>query len=264
MLDFLTQLLPPYFELWHLLISFLAGLIGEGYATLVGSGGVLIQFVLATLGLPLAVVVATDIGGSQGADLGIIVASSRKMLNNKKLLLMLALPVFIGGVIGTLFLIHIPVLLLKAVLIVGLSLLLMYVLIGRKAELQAFENINLNWQRYPLIFAVMFVLGVYGNVSGVGVGTFNRFAYVSLLRVGFIESLGLTSLIALPATLFSTIVTGMSGLIAWSYFIMIFLGSFIGANFVARHVRKVPEKYLRILLLIVIVLYLVYLVYSLF
>lgn len=263
-MDFFAQSIPPYFESWHLLVAFLAGLIGEGYATLVGSGGVLIQFALATLGLPLAVVVATDIGGSQGADLGIIVASSRKMLNNKKLLFMLALPVFVGGIIGTLFLIYIPIVLLKAVLIIGLLLLMMYVLIGKKAELQAFENINLGWDRYPVIFVVMLVLGVYGNVSGVGVGTFNRFAYVSLLRVGFVESLGLTSLIALPATLFSTIVTGMSGMIAWPYFATIFIGSFLGANFVARHVRKVSEKYLRTLLLTVVILYLVYLVYSLF
>ncbi len=263
-MDFFAQFLPSYFENWHLLFAFLAGLIGEGYAALVGSGGVLIQFTLATLGLPLAVLVATDIGGSQGADLGIIAASSRKMLNNKKLLFMLTLPVFIGGVVGTIFLVYIPVLLLKAVLIIGLSLLLMYILIGKKAELQAFENINLSWRRYSLIFVVMFVLGIYGNVSGVGVGTFNRFAYASLLRIGFVESLGITSLIVIPATLFSTIVTGISGLIAWPYFIMIFVGSFIGANFVSRHIRKVPEKYLRTLLLTLVILYLVYLVCSLF
>jgi uncharacterized protein len=250
-------------EISHLLASFFAGLVGEGYATIVGSGGVLIQFVLATLGLPLAVVVATDIGGSQGADLGIIAASSRKILQNKKTLLMLAAPVFIGGVVGTLFLIYIPVTLLKLVLIVGLSMLLVYILIGKKAEIQAFENINLSFARYSLVFLVMFVLGVYGNISGVGSGTFNRFAYLSLLRVSFVESLGLTSLIALPATLFSTVVTAMSGLIAWPYFLAIFVGSFIGANFMARHARKVPENYLRALLIVVIVLYLAYLVYGL-
>lgn len=37
-------MIPSYFELWHLPVVFLAGLIGEGYATIVGSGGVLIQF----------------------------------------------------------------------------------------------------------------------------------------------------------------------------------------------------------------------------
>ncbi|MBI4117954.1 MAG: sulfite exporter TauE/SafE family protein [Parcubacteria group bacterium] len=262
--DFLLHLLPPYFEVWHLLASFLAGFIGEGYATIVGSGGVLIQFTLAAIGLPLAVVVATDIGGSQGADIGIVLASSRKVLSNKKLLFMLALPMFVGGVIGTAFLIYIPVVFLKAVLILGLSVLLIYVLIGKKAEMQAVENVHLSMRHYPFIFTLMFILGVYGNVSGVGVGTFSRFAYQSILRISFVEGLGLASLIALPPTLFSTVVTAFSGLIAWPHFLVIFVASFISANFMTRHIRKVPEKYLRVLLLTVVSLYLTYLIYSLF
>src|SRR3989344_4934066 len=100
----------------HLVVVFFAGLIGEGYATIIGSGGVLIQFVLAALGLPLAVVVATDIGGSQGAELGVIAASKKNIWNNRKALLLLATPLLVGGVVGTLFLIYIPVLLLKVVL----------------------------------------------------------------------------------------------------------------------------------------------------
>jgi uncharacterized membrane protein YfcA len=252
----------PYFELWHLPVVFIAGLVGEGYATIVGSGGVLIQFVLASLGVPLAVVVATDIGGSQGADLGIIAASSRDIWRNKKVLALLAAPSLLGGIIGTVFLIHIPVIVLKVVLITGLALLLVYVLIGKKAELQTFESIHMNMRRYPVVFLVMFALGVYANVSGVGSGTFSKFAFLSLLRVSFVDSLGITGIVALPAGIFSIIATGMSGLIAWPYFIMIFIGSFIGANFVARHVSKVPEKYLRALLLVIISLYLVYLVSS--
>ena len=263
MLDFFVALVPPYFEVWHLLVAFFAGLVGEGYATLVGSGGVLIQFVLALLGVPLAIVVATDIGGSQGADIGIIAASSRNIWRNRKILLMLATPLFIGGIVGTLFLISISVLLLKVVLIIGLSALLVYMLMGKKAELQVFENVHITMRQYPLICIVMFFMGVYGNVSGVGVGTFQRFAFLSLLRISFVESLGITSIIALPAGIFSVIATAMSGLIAWPYFAMIFIGSFIGANFVARHVRKIPETYLRALLVCVIVLYLVYLVVSL-
>lgn len=253
----------PYFELWHLPLVFLAGLVGEGYATIVGSGGVLIQFTLAMLGLPLAMVVATDIGGASGADWGIIAASSRNILKNKKVLLMLATPTLIGGIIGSTFLIYIPVVLLKIVLIVGLTALLTYVLIGKKAEIQAFENLDISARKYLFVFLVMLVLGVYGNVSGVGSGTFAKFAYLTLLRISFIESLGIASVIALPATIYSIIATGLAGLIAWPYFVMIFMGAFIGANFVAKHARKVPERYLRILLMSIISLYLIYLASSL-
>ena len=244
----------------HLVVVFFAGLIGEGYATVIGSGGVLIQFVLAALGLPLAMVVATDIGGSQGANLGIITASSRGIWNNKKVLLLLAAPVFIGGIVGTIFLIYIPLYVLKIVLIVGLTVLLVYMLIGRKAELQAFEQLHISGRQYPFIFLIMFVLGVYGNVSGVGSGTFQKFAFLSMLRISFIESLGIDSIIALPAGTFSIIVTGMAGLIVWPYFFAILIGAFIGGHFVARHIRKVPEKYLRALLITLILLYLAYLI----
>ncbi len=239
-------------------------MVGEGYATVIGSGGVLIQFTLAALGLPLATVVATDIGAAQGADWGILVATKRSVWKNKRTLLMLAAPTTLGGIVGTTFLISIPLMLLKIVLIIGLSALLAYVLVGPKTELAAFENIEISARQYPLIFTVMFVLGVYGNVSGVGVGTFAKFAYLSLLRISFVESLGIASIIALPAAVYSVIVTGISGLIAWSYFAMIFIGAFLGANFVAKHVRKIPEAYLRGLLLVVITLYLLYLVANLF
>ena len=249
--------------MWHLPLTFLAGLIGEGYATVIGSGGVLIQFALATLGLPLATVVATDIGGAQGADWGIIVASARSIWNNKKMLAMLTFPTLLGGITGTTFLVYIPVTLLKIVLIVGLSTLFTYVLIGKKAELVAFESLEIRPKKYPLIFLVMLVLGVYGNVSGVGSGTFAKFAYLSLLRISFVESLGIASIIALPATIYSVVITGWSGFIAWPYFLMIFIGAFLGANFVARHVRTIPERYLRSLLLVVISLYLLYLIASL-
>lgn len=252
----------PYFALWHVPVVFLAGLVGEGYATIIGSGGVLIQFVLVTLGLPLAVVVATDIGGSQGADLGIIAASSGGIWKNRKVLFLLAFPLLIGGIIGTIFLIYIPVALLKLVLIVGLVLLLPYLIAGKKKELQAFAGLDISARQYPLVFLVMLVLGIYGNVSGVGSGTFQKFAFLSLLRVSFVESLGISSIITLPAGIFSIVATGMSGLIAWPYFVMILVGSFIGGNVVARHVRKIPEQYLRALLITIISLYLIYLVVS--
>ena len=43
----------------HLVVVFFAGLIGEGYATVIGSGGVLIQFVLAALAARKALISAS-------------------------------------------------------------------------------------------------------------------------------------------------------------------------------------------------------------
>jgi hypothetical protein len=262
--DFLTQLLPPYFKFWHLPLVFLVGLIGEGYGTVVGSGGILIQFVLAALGMPLQSVVATDIAGTMGANAGVLVASPKSIWANKKLLLVLAISFFIGGVIGTIFLIKIPVKLLKYIVIAGLILILLRMIFKKVTNIQASKHLEIKIQQYPLLLAIMSALGIYGNVSGVGVGTFQKIAFVSILRISFIDSLGIGNIIMIPATIFSFIVTAISGLIAWPYLIILWFGTFIGGKNVTKYVRKIPDKYLRIILVIVAFSYLIYLLLSLF
>jgi uncharacterized membrane protein YfcA len=108
-----TLFLPSYFHLWHLPVIFIAGMIGEGYGILIGSGGILIQFTLAALGMPLQSVVATDVAGTLGCNAGVLMASPKSIWVNKKLLVLLGVPFFIGGIAGTLFLIYISALVLK-------------------------------------------------------------------------------------------------------------------------------------------------------
>jgi len=86
-MDIFASFVPQYFQPWHIVIVFLAGLVGEGYSVVVGGGGILIQFVLASLGMPLPVVIATDIAGTLGTSAGVLSASPRKIWSNKKLLI---------------------------------------------------------------------------------------------------------------------------------------------------------------------------------
>ncbi len=260
-MDFLASLIPPYFEAWHLPVVFVAGLIGEGYGTVIGSGGILIQFTLAGLGMPLPSVVATDIAGTIGANVGVITASPSNTWSNKKLLLLLGIPLFIGGICGTIFLVHIPALWLKRALIVSLILLLIHMAFGKKGRpLQPPHTVQIRLRHYPAFCVLLFVLGVYGNVICAGAGTFEKLAFVSLLRLSFADSLGICNLIGLPAGVFSLIVTGVTGLIAWPYLIPLWLGTFLGGHHVTRHVRKIPNHYLQAALVLIVVLYLAYLI----
>ena len=164
-MNLLSIIIPSYFHWWHLPIIFLAGLIGEGYGTIIGSGGLLIQFILLSLGMPLQSVIATDIAGSQAASIGVMSASPKTIWKNKHLLFLLTTPLFLGGIIGTIFLAYISTELLRYVLIAGLSLLLLYLLLGKQKTLQAPENLRIKLRHYPFLFSVLSVLGIYGNVS---------------------------------------------------------------------------------------------------
>ena len=261
----LAAFIPDYFQLWHLPVVFFAGLVGESYATVIGSGGVLIQFVLAWLGMPLTNVIATDLAGCVGADVGIVVAaiSPRVMWDKRKLLLLLTVPLFLGGVTGTFFLMHIQVVFLKYILIVGLSLLLLQVLLGKRSALQTLEELHLDVRRYPVVFVVLFILGVYANVSGVGSGTFMKLVFISMLRISMAESMGMGSIISMPASIFSFIATALAGLIVWPYCFALWVGTYIGGRYTAGYARRVPDRYLRRLLLTAVSVYLVWLLNTL-
>jgi uncharacterized membrane protein YfcA len=265
MTDSLAPFFPPYFHLWHIPATFFSGLIGEGYATVVGSGGVLIQFVLAALGMPIVNVVATDLAGCVGADVGIIVTSAppKRVWNKRKLLLQLAVPLFLGGIAGTLFLIYVPSDLLKYILIVGLSLLLMRLFVEKRTILRALEDVHVDMKHYPLLFILLFVLGVYGNISGVGSGTFLKLVLLSILRISVVDSISVGSIITMPSSIFSFVMTALAGLIMWPYCLTLWVGTFIGGRYATKFAQKVPDHYMRWLLIFIISLYLIWLLASL-
>ena len=258
----IQDFLPTYFQTWHLPVVFLAGMIGEGYAVLIGSGGILIQFVLLSLGMPLPVVIATDIAGCLGTSGGVITASPKHIWANKKLLWILGIPFTIGGIIGTIFLTKISAYLLTYILIIGLIILLGYMVFGKKVITQPVHEVNVKPKQVSLISGVMATLGVYTNVSGVGSGTFMKVVFSNLLRLTVADGIGISQIIFLPATIFSFILTAIVGLIAWPYLITLWVGTFIGSHLMAKQIRKIPDIYLRFMLSILTLTYLIYLIWS--
>ena len=256
---------PPYFKLWHLPVVFLAGLIGQGYGTIVGGAGVLIQLTLTTLGLPLASVVATDLAGCWGAAIGVMSASLpiKTAWRKRKLLLLLALPILLGGILGTFFLMHTSTVLLSYVLIIGLSLLLVHVLRQKKTAVRTAEEFHFDMRHYPLIFVILFVMGVYENVSGVGSGAFLRLIFISFFHVSVVDGLGIGNFIYMPSGLYFLAATAWAGLIVWPYCVALWFGTYIGGRYATLFARKIPNHYLRWLLIAVVSAYLVWLIISL-
>jgi uncharacterized membrane protein YfcA len=128
---------------------------------------------------------------------------------------------------------------------------------------QNLEELKINKKKYTLLGSTMLGLGIYANVSGVGAGTFQKMIYTSLLRIKFIDGLGISNIIYFPPTIFSIIVTAIAGLLAWPYMITLWVGTFVGSHHVVKYIKRVPDTYLRNLLSVLVVLYLMYLIWSL-
>src|SRR3989344_3682587 len=167
--------IPSYFEWWHIPVVLLAGMIGEGYAGVIGR----------------------DIGGCLGSSFGVIAAYSKNIWSNKRLLVFLGLPFLIGGMVGTLFLTKISPVILSYVLIAALAFLLLLMLFRKNQEPQDLHALHIDLKEYPLVASLMLGLGVYANVSGVGGGTFMKVAYTSLLRMKVADGIGVSNIIDL-------------------------------------------------------------------
>ena len=98
--DSLLTLLPSYFEWWHIPLIFGAVLIGESFGALVGGGSILTMPALLATGIPLQAAIATDNAGALGTEAGIFSETRKKVLANKKLTLIMAVPLTLGGAIA--------------------------------------------------------------------------------------------------------------------------------------------------------------------
>ncbi len=83
---------------------------------------------------------------------------------------------------------------------------------------------------------------------------------MTLLRLTVVDSLGISNVVAMPAALFSFVFTAIDGLIAWPYLFTLWLGTFIAGRYTTQFVQKIPDTYLRRLLICVVFVYIVWLI----
>lgn len=251
----LTFFIPSYFEWWHVPLVFLTGLFAEGYGAIVGGGSILTQFVLVSLGMPLNSVVATDIAAVIATDLGIFVEVKGRVLKQKKLLILLGLSLFIGGVFGTYLLSNIEVEMIKNTMVVALIFLLVYYLWNHK-KFKEVKTPHITLGKGFLLFGFMLLLGLYSNLISMGEGTFAKLAMIVIFGMSFVGSHGIKSLAILPTRVYSFVVTVTLGLIAWPYLLTLWVSNFLAGKYATKFIKKIPEVYLRRVLLCVVCAYL--------
>lgn len=252
----LESIIPSYFEWWHLPLIFLAGLIGEGYGSLIGGGSIVMQATQVFLGVPVQSAIATDNAAALGTEAGILSETHKKVAKNKKLILWMFLPIALGGIIGTWFLLSISQNVIKLVMIAAILYLLLhsYYLKDKVQSKQASK-----W-KYALLFVFLFIIGLYNNFIGIGEGTFSKIALMLILGLTFVESHGLKTVAMVPIRVYSLIVTGFVGLIVWPYLITFWVSNFLAGKYATKFVKKIPDTYMKTSLTIISVIFILYLI----
>ena len=217
------------------------GFVAEAYGTLFGGGSILTIPMLTALGMPLQTAVAMDNAAALGTEAGILSETHEQVKQNRQLIAWMFIPLALGGVIGTSLLLSASVDLIKYIMILAVAYLLIHTyFIKPRLQPHAFDK----W-KYPLLFIVMFVIGLYNNFIGVGEGTFSKIALMSILGLTFVASHGVKTIAMVPIRVYSLVITAFAGLIIWPYLLTLWLATFMAGKYATKSIKNIPERYLK-------------------
>lgn len=237
---------------------FIAGIIA-GAINSVAGGGTLITFpALIAYGIPEVVANATNTAVVWPGTVSSALAYRDDLTRERRLLLILLLPSFLGGLLGAVvlvvtpervFAIIVPFLVLFATLIFAAS-----DWIKKVASRDAGQDIHtesVGWANGLWGFFFQLFVATYGGYFGAGMG---------ILMLASLSIMGLRDIHRMNAlkTVLGTTINGialvyfiMRGLIVWNIAIMMALGAIIGGYAGARLAKRVNQAVLRAFIVVI-------------
>lgn len=251
------HLLPSYFEWWNIPFLFLAGLAGESFGSLIGGGSFITLPALLFVGTPLQSAVAINTAAALGTEAGILSETHKKVFEHRKLVVLMAVPIFAGGVVGTHLLLHVSKSAIKYSVITAMIAILLYNYLSKKKPTPD----TASRKSYAALIVFCFFIGVYTNFVSIGEGTFSKVGLMSILGLTFIQSQGLKSTATMPTRFYSLVVTAINGLIIWPYLVTKWCSNFIAGKYATKFAKKLPDHYIQIVLNCFTVIFILYLIF---
>lgn len=256
MLHYYHGLLPAHFDWWHLPLLFFAGLIGESFGALVGGGSILTMPALLLTGIPLQSAIAVDNAASLGTEVGIVSETWAKVVANKKMVGLMAIPLTLGGAIGAWLLLTVPGTIIKYLMAATIIFIVIHAHFAKKPRLRSIST-----SRYEVVILFLFLIGIYSNFMAAGEGAFSRIGLMLILGWSFIQSQGVKAAATMPSRIYLLIVTGAAGLIVWPYLLTMWCSTFFAGRYATAFAKKIPDKYMRYALTVISILFVIYLLF---
>lgn len=166
----------------------------------------------------------------------------------------MAVPITLGGFIGTSLLLHVPTDIIKYLMATTIIALLIHSYIGKKPDPKRVTKIN-----YLVLVAFLFVIGIYSNFITAGEGAFSRMGIMAILGLSFLASTGIKATATMPSRIYSLVVTGFAGLIVWPYLLTMLASNFIAGKYATKFAKRLPDRFIKLFLTIVSLAFVVYL-----
>lgn len=249
------------FQLWHLPIIFLAWFFWELYGSVVWWWSILMQWVMIQLWLPIQNAIAVDNAAAIWTELWVIKESRENIKKHKKLIIFMFFPLFLWWIIWTYLLLEVNAIVIKNLIVIFISLLLIYQFIPKQKINKKISEKSIKIIKYFFLWWFLVLLWLYNNFIWIWEWAFSRIALISILWMSFIWTMWIKTTALLPIRIYSLIITLSSWLIFLPYLLTLWIATFLWWMYWVRFAKKIPEKYLKKLLISIIIFYLIYLLF---
>lgn len=256
----------PGFELtWSLVLLFIAGGAIAGFIDSIAGGGGLITLPLLSivLGPGAAAIGSNKIVGVTGALTALIIYARHSRLDWRKGLIFVV-GISVGSFLGSLFLPHLPIEVIRWFLIVACPVLL-WVVWNKNLWVQAHEKEKPKRGPRSQVLLALFVglaCGFYDGAFGPGGGTFMFLALLFYVDLPLFQALAISKLANTVSASTALVSYAEQGFVHWAPGFTVAAGMFIGATVGAKLNLKKADRILRPVLALAVFLLLLRLLHD--
>ena len=229
--------------------AFVAGAINS-----VAGGGSLVSFpTLIWLGVPSIPANATNTVALVPGSLASVFGYRRELRGSDTRVLALAVPSFVGGIIGAVLLYQTPADLfdrLVPILILFATVLFMAQdPIQRRFNLTAVHDARSHWLSWTMFFQLL--VAIYGGYFGAGIGILMLAAFSLMGHTDIHQMNGLKNLLATCINAVAAAYFVYAGLVLWSDALVMAVGAIMGATFGTGLARRLGRTAVRRLVVVI-------------
>jgi uncharacterized protein len=236
-----------------LIILILLFLVTSAIGVVTGSNSLITVPVMFQFGIEPKVAVATNMFGLTFMSIGATIPFFKQGVFDRKTLTPLVILTLIGSALGAILVGLITNQSIKLIVSISMIAVTLFTLFRRTAGLEKTENVSKN--ATILVFALTFLLGIYGGLFSGGYVTMLTAVYVAFFGMTFTEAVASTKLINVFSSLIASAVFAWQNLIDYKLGLILAVTMFIGAYIGANTVTKLNDLWLkRIFLTTVLIL----------
>ena len=174
-------------DFFDLTIIFFVALLGGAFGSMIGGTSILTIPTLILLGLPPHTAIGTDRFGIIGIGLAGWYKFQKKGLINYRIAWTIAIPIFVGSIIGSNMVLQINEEILKKIIVGTNIIMTVFILLNPRIGIEK-RDTGIRRREYAIGILLCLVVGIYGGFYGAVSGTFVLYILVLWFKQTFIQS----------------------------------------------------------------------------